>query len=60
LLADALERLPESYREVLILHHLEELPFPEVARRMGKSVDSVEKLWARALARLRRALEGVV
>ena len=60
LLANALERLPGSYREVLILHHLEELPFPEVARRLGRSVDSVEKLWARALARLRRALEGAV
>jgi RNA polymerase sigma-70 factor (ECF subfamily) len=60
LLADALERLPESYREVLILHHLEELTFPDVARRLGRSVDSVEKLWARALARLRRALGGAV
>ena len=60
LLADALERLPESYREVLILHHLEELPFPEVARRLSRTVDSVEKLWARALARLRRALGGAV
>jgi RNA polymerase sigma-70 factor, ECF subfamily len=57
LLADALEQLPESYREVLILHHLEELTFPEVAQRMGRTVDSVEKLWTRALARLRRALE---
>ena len=58
LLADALHRLPEAYREVLVLHHLEELSFPEVARRMGRTVDSVEKLWARALARLRRALGG--
>jgi RNA polymerase sigma-70 factor (ECF subfamily) len=59
LLADALNRLPAAYREVLILHHLEEFSFPEVARRMGRTVDSVEKLWARGLARLRRALEGV-
>ncbi len=58
LLADALQRLPEAYREVLVLHHLEELSFPEVARRMDRTVDSVEKLWARALARLRRALGG--
>jgi RNA polymerase sigma-70 factor (ECF subfamily) len=56
LLADALGRLPEDYREVLILHHLEELNFPEVARRMGRSVDSVKNLWARALAQLRRIL----
>jgi RNA polymerase sigma-70 factor (ECF subfamily) len=59
LLADALERLPEDYRGVVVLRHLEELSFPEVAERMGRSVDSVEKLWVRALSRLRRELEGV-
>jgi RNA polymerase sigma-70 factor (ECF subfamily) len=59
LLADALERLPEDYREVIILHHMEELSLPEVARRMGRSEHSVEKLWARALARLRRELGGL-
>jgi RNA polymerase sigma-70 factor (ECF subfamily) len=58
LLAEALEKLPDDYREVLILHHLEECNFPEVARRMGRSVEAVKKLWARALARLRRLLGG--
>jgi RNA polymerase sigma-70 factor (ECF subfamily) len=53
LLADALAQLPADYREVLILRHLEGLRFPDVARRMGRSLDSVEKLWTRALARLR-------
>ncbi len=56
LLADALEQLPDDYRDVLVLRHLEGLTFPEVARRMGRSVDSVEKLWVRALPQLRRAL----
>jgi RNA polymerase sigma-70 factor (ECF subfamily) len=56
LLADALQHLPPDYREVLILRHLEGLSFPDVARRLGRSVDSVEKLWARGLARLRHAL----
>jgi RNA polymerase sigma-70 factor (ECF subfamily) len=58
LLADALARLPADYREVLILRHLEGLRFPDVARRMGRSLDSVEKLWTRALARLRLAAGG--
>ena len=58
LLADALERLPADYRRVIVLHHLEELSFPEVARRLGRTTDSVEKLWIRALGRLRRALGG--
>ncbi|MEX0714022.1 MAG: sigma-70 family RNA polymerase sigma factor [Pirellulales bacterium] len=55
-LADALKELPEAYREVIILSHLEGLSFPEVASRMGRTVDSVKNIWARALARLRRSL----
>jgi RNA polymerase sigma-70 factor (ECF subfamily) len=58
LLVEALARLPEDYREVIILHHLEGLSFPEVAGRMGRSVDSVKNLWARGLAQLRRLLGG--
>jgi RNA polymerase sigma-70 factor (ECF subfamily) len=56
-LAEALGRLPEEWRELLILRHLEGLTFPEVARRMGRTVDSVKKQWPRALASLRRLLE---
>jgi RNA polymerase sigma-70 factor (ECF subfamily) len=59
LLANALQKLPPAYREVLILRHLEGLTFPEVSRRMDRSLDSVEKLWVRGLARLRQIM-GVV
>jgi RNA polymerase sigma-70 factor (ECF subfamily) len=55
-LANALETLPDHYREVIMLRHLESLPFAQVAERMGRSVESVEKLWVRALARLRQTL----
>jgi RNA polymerase sigma-70 factor (ECF subfamily) len=58
LLADALAKLPEDYRQVLVLRHLEDLSFPDVARRMGRTVFSVKNLWARALAKLRRSLGG--
>jgi RNA polymerase sigma-70 factor (ECF subfamily) len=58
LLADALGKLPPDYSEVIVLRHLEGLPFAEVARRMGRTVDSVDKLWIRALDRLRRLLGG--
>ncbi|HTW93242.1 MAG TPA: sigma-70 family RNA polymerase sigma factor [Tepidisphaeraceae bacterium] len=56
LLAEALGRLPEDYREVIILRHLEGLPFAEVAVVMNRSADSVQKLWVRALANLRNLL----
>lgn len=58
LLADALEQLPPNYREVIILRHLEGLTFPQVAERMGKTQDSVDKLWLRALIRLRQVFRG--
>jgi RNA polymerase sigma-70 factor (ECF subfamily) len=57
LLADALQDLPENYREVIILRQLEGLSFPDVARRMGRTEDSVKNVWLRALARLRGMLE---
>jgi RNA polymerase sigma-70 factor (ECF subfamily) len=56
LLADALAKLSDNYREVIVLRHLEGLTFPQVAARMNKSEDSVQKLWVRALAGLRQQL----
>ena len=56
LLADALGELPDDYREVIVLRHLDGLTFPEVAGRMGRSVGAVEKLWMRALAQLRQIM----
>ena len=56
LLADALGKLSADYQEVIVLRHLEGLTFSQVAERMGRSPGSVEKLWMRALARLRRML----
>ncbi len=59
LLADVLARLPEDYREVIILRNLAGLPHEEVARRMGRNVGAVRMLWVRALARLRQELGGL-
>src|SRR6516225_6926859 len=44
LLADAIDLIQHDNRDVIILGHLEGLTFREVAKRMGKSQDSVEKL----------------
>lgn len=58
LVADALEQLPEHYREVIVLRRLRGLSFPEVARQMDRTVDSVKYLWSVALVRLRQELSG--
>lgn len=54
LVAEAMSRLPDDYQTVLVLRHLEGLTFPQVAARMDRSVDSVEKLWLRGLTRLKK------
>lgn len=56
-LADALSELSEEEREVVMLHCLKELPFAEVARRLGISIDRVYGIWARAVRRLKLILE---
>ncbi len=58
LLADVLSRLPEDFREVIVLRNLEGLPHDEVAQRMGRSPGAVRMLWVRALARLRQEMAG--
>ena len=57
LLAAALARLPDDYREVVILRNLEGLSHEEVARRMDRSAGAVRMLWVRALTRLREELD---
>jgi RNA polymerase sigma-70 factor (ECF subfamily) len=56
LLADALARLPEDYREVLVLRHLEGREFSEIAERLRRSNGAVRVLWTRALKKLREEL----
>jgi RNA polymerase sigma-70 factor, ECF subfamily len=51
-LMDALEQLPEDYRQVILMIKLEGLPTVEVAQRMGKSREAVALLLYRAVKRL--------
>jgi RNA polymerase sigma-70 factor (ECF subfamily) len=54
--ADAVARLPEDYQEVVILRNLQQLPFEEVAQRMGRSRPAVQMLWMRAIRNLQELL----
>ena len=51
---ERLARLPTPLREVLVLRNFEGLPFPEVARQMGRTPGATRVLWLRALDRLRQ------
>lgn len=60
LLAEALAQLPEDYREVVLLRHIEGRKMKEVAEKMNRTVDSVNKLWTRAMIQLRTSMKGLV
>src|SRR5262249_19130824 len=55
-LAEVLSRLPDDYREVIVLRNFEGLSHEEVAARMGRGVGAVRMLWVRALSRLRQEM----
>ncbi len=57
-LSDALSRLQDDYREVLILRHIEGLDFPEIARRMNRTPGATRVLWVRALRKLRETISN--
>ena len=54
----ALGRLPDDYRQVILLHHQEQRPFEEIAPLMHRSYEAVRSLWARAIRRLRQEMEA--
>jgi RNA polymerase sigma-70 factor (ECF subfamily) len=58
-LAQAMDRLSPDAREVLMLRHFQNLSFPEIARRTGRTLDGVKNLWIRSLARLRQEAESL-
>lgn len=53
---DALGQLPERYRQVVCWHHHDGLTFDEISARLGISSDASQKVWGRALVRLRELL----
>src|SRR5947199_97227 len=55
--ADALARLSDDHRTVIILRNLQRLPFDEVARRMGRSRPATQMLWMRAVRKLQECGE---
>ena len=61
-LDEALNKLPESDRRVLILHFFEEKSFPKVAQALGKTPAAAQKQSRRALEKLAQILKrkGVV
>lgn len=58
LLADAIAVLPAEQRQVILLRHIEGLPFAEVAQQMERTSGACRMLWLRAMDHLRASLNG--
>lgn len=56
ILWQALDRLPEKQKAAFVLHHLEALPYAEIAGVMQVSLSAVESLLFRAKQNLQRLL----
>src|SRR5262249_28274160 len=52
----ALARLPEEYRQVILLRHDEGRSFEDIGQAMGRTANAARKLFARALERLQQEL----
>jgi len=55
----AIDRLPEQLREVVVLRDYEGLPHEEIAEIVGASHAAVRKRYSRALSALGEMLEGI-
>ena len=55
---EAVHRLPEDYRRVILLRNQERRSFDEIAQIFQRSVYAVRRLWSRAVERLEEELDS--
>ncbi len=55
----AVDSLGDAQREIILLRHFEELSFPEIGERLGKSPDACRMQLARAMTALTLKMRGV-
>lgn len=53
-LAEAMEQLPDDYRQVLQLRHIEGLSHAEIAEKIDRTSAATRMLWVRALEALKK------
>lgn len=55
---EALARLPEDYRQVIVYRYHEERSFEDIGRLMNLTPNAARKLWVRAIKRLQQESAG--
>jgi len=54
----ALQKLPENYREIILLRFAEDMQFNEIAGLMNQNLEATKSLFRRAISALRNHLDG--
>jgi RNA polymerase sigma-70 factor (ECF subfamily) len=55
----AVLRLPDDYRQVILLRYQQDRSFEEIGRIMSRSTNAARRLWLRALERLEQELDDL-
>jgi len=58
LLREAVARLPEEHRQIIMLWHQEERSFEDIARLLGCAPNTVRNKWLKAIKQLQTDLEA--
>ncbi len=53
-----LARIPDDYRQVIVMRNLERRPFEEIGVALGRSTGAAKKLWSRAIVRLKDEMKA--
>jgi RNA polymerase sigma-70 factor (subfamily 1) len=56
---DALNRLTPAYRQVIVWRNHDGRSFADIGQRMERSSDAARMLWRRAIAQLKKELDGI-
>ena len=54
---NALQKLPENYREIILLRFVEDMQFNEIAKHTNQNIEASKSLFRRAIAALRSHLD---
>lgn len=57
MLKQALRKLPRNYREILLLRFAENMPFQEIARLQGRSLEATKSIFRRAIGALQKQVQ---
>ena len=59
LITEAIENLPDKYREVINMRHKQELPYEEIAKELGVPLGTVKARLFRARELLKKRLKTI-